>query len=77
MQAMKRVEAQFENGVLRPDEHLHLRSGERVSLIVLQHPDPRRWDLKRLAESCDAEDLALTELGLAEWADTLDAKDRS
>lgn len=41
MQSLKLVEAQFENGVLRrPDEQLHLRSGERVSLMIIQKPDP-------------------------------------
>ena len=77
MQSVKLVEAQFENGVFRPDEHMHLRSGERVHLIVLPHADPSRWDLARLTESANAEDLPLAEQGLAEWADALDAKDRS
>lgn len=77
IQAVKLVEAQFENGVLRPDEQLHLRSGERVSLMIIQKPDPRRWNLAALADSGGADDLALAEQGLAEWVEALEEKDRS
>ncbi|MBM3757806.1 MAG: DUF104 domain-containing protein [Acidobacteria bacterium] len=73
---MKRVEAQFENGVFRPDKPVSIRPGERVSLIVLQHPDPRRWDMARISETSGEEDLLLAEQGLAEWANALDAKNR-
>ena len=45
------VEAQYEDGVLRPAERLSLRSGERVNLIVVRRPDPGRWDLARLART--------------------------
>jgi len=73
---MRLVEAQYENGVLRPVERLGLRSGERVSLMVVRRPDPRRWDLARLASTSNQEDLTLSERGLAEWANSLDATER-
>jgi predicted DNA-binding antitoxin AbrB/MazE fold protein len=67
------VEAECENGVLRPVEHLALRPGERVSLMVLRRADPRRWDLARLSSISHEEDLTLSEEGLAEWANSLDS----
>jgi len=70
------VEAQYENGVLRPVERLGLRSGERVNLMVMRRPDPRRWDLARLSSTSKQEDLSLSEQGLADWADSLDAPER-
>jgi len=39
------------------------------------HYDPKRWDLKRLAQSGSKEDRALAEQGLADWADALDRED--
>jgi predicted DNA-binding antitoxin AbrB/MazE fold protein len=74
---MRLVEAQYENGVLRPLERLGLRSGERVNIIVVRRPDPGRWDLGRLAKTGNGDDLALAEQGLSEWASELEAKDRS
>jgi predicted DNA-binding antitoxin AbrB/MazE fold protein len=71
------VEAQYEDGVLRPAERLGLRPGEQVSLIVMRRPDPSRWDLARLAKTTNGEDLALAEQGLAEWAGELDATERT
>ena len=71
------VEAQYENGVLRPAERLGLRPGEQVSLIVMRRPDPSRWDYARLAKTMNEEDLALAEQGLAEWAAELDATERT
>ena len=70
------VEAQYENGVLRPMERLGLRSGERVNLIVVRRPDPRRWELARLSSASNQEDLNLSEQGLADWANSLDAAER-
>jgi predicted DNA-binding antitoxin AbrB/MazE fold protein len=71
------VEAQYEDGVLRPVERLALRSGERVSLLVVRRPDPCRWDLARLSSTSNQEDAFLTEQGLADWASSLDATERS
>jgi predicted DNA-binding antitoxin AbrB/MazE fold protein len=70
------VEAQYENGVLRPVEHLGLRSGERVNLMVVRRPDPRRWDLARLSRASSQEDASLSEQGLADWAHSLDATEQ-
>lgn len=58
-------------------ERLGLRSGERVNLMVLRHPDPRRWDLARLSTTMNQEDLTLSEQGLTEWANSLDATEQS
>jgi predicted DNA-binding antitoxin AbrB/MazE fold protein len=76
MEAMRVIEARFEEGLLKPETPLALTPGERVALIVVRHPDPRRWDLERLAKSGAGEDRALAEQGLAEWADALDREDR-
>ena len=73
---MRLVEARYEAGLLRPDEPLPLRPGERVGLIVVRRPDPKRWDVERLVRSGQDEDSALAEQGLAEWAAALDEEDR-
>ena len=72
---MRVVEALYENGILRPDEPLNLRPGERVGVIVVRHPDKARWDLARLA-SRPTEDTDLAAAGLDAWADALDSEDR-
>jgi predicted DNA-binding antitoxin AbrB/MazE fold protein len=69
---MRLIEARYEEGLLKPESPLALRPGERVALIVVRHPDPKRWNLDRLAKSGTDEDLTLAEQGLAEWADALD-----
>lgn len=71
---MRPVEARYEDGVLKPNEPLGLRPGERVRVLVLRRSDPSRWDLKRLASE-PGEDLALAEAGLGDWAGTLEAED--
>lgn len=69
---MRFIEARYEEGLLKPETPLALTPGERVALIVVRHPDPKRWDLERLARSGAEEDRELSERGLAEWADALD-----
>jgi predicted DNA-binding antitoxin AbrB/MazE fold protein len=76
MKAMRVIEARYEEGLLKPETPLPLTPGERVALIVVRHPDPRRWDLERLAKCGAGEDRELAEQGLAEWADALDREDR-
>ena len=73
---MRDIEARYEEGLLKPETPLPLSPGERVALIVVRHPDPRRWDLERLAKSAGQEDRELAEQGLADWADALDREDR-
>ena len=73
---MRPVDAFYENGLLRPVSPLPLRSGERVAVIVVRRPDPRRWDLDRLAAH-GYDDLALAEAGLDDWAAALDREDRA
>lgn len=72
---MRVIEARYEGGLLKPETPLALSPGERVALIVVRHPDPKRWDLERLAGSGVGEDRTLAEQGLGEWADALDAED--
>jgi predicted DNA-binding antitoxin AbrB/MazE fold protein len=72
---MRLIEARYEEGLLKPEAPLALTPGERVALIVVRHPDPRRWNLERLAKSGAEEDRELAEQGLAEWADALDKED--
>ena len=74
---MRIIEARYEEGLLKPETPLALTPGERVALIVVRHPDARRWNLQRLAKSGGREDQALAEQGLAEWANTLDREDHS
>jgi predicted DNA-binding antitoxin AbrB/MazE fold protein len=74
---MRTIEARYEDGLLKPETPLTLKPGERVALIVVRHPDPARWNLDRLAQGGAGEDLPLAEEGLAEWADALEAEDRS
>lgn len=69
------IDADFEDGVLRPVKPLSLRPGERVRLIVIRKADPSRWDLARLGAHAD-EDLELAGAGLDDWAEALDAQDR-
>jgi predicted DNA-binding antitoxin AbrB/MazE fold protein len=73
---MEIIEAEFENGVLRPMRRLALRPGERVGIVVVRRPDPSRWDLDRLSKSGAADDERLAEQGLGDWADALDREDR-
>ncbi len=73
---MKLIEAQYEDGLLKPCEPLPLRPGERVRLIVVHAGEPARWDLSRFAAKVRDEDLRLAEQGLGEWADALDEEDR-
>lgn len=72
---MRLIEARYEEGLLKPEAPLALTPGERVALIVVRHPDPKRWDLERLARSGPEEDRILAEQGLAEWTDALDEED--
>lgn len=74
---MRVIAAHYEEGLLKPETPLALAPGERVALIVIRHPDPRRWDLERLAKSGAGDDRGLAEQRLAEWADALDREDRS
>jgi predicted DNA-binding antitoxin AbrB/MazE fold protein len=77
MRNMRAIEALYENGLLRPKSPLPLRPGEQVAVIVLRQPDPNRWNLGRLAGVGHEQDLALSEQGLAEWSEALEAEDRS
>ena len=73
---MEIIEAEFEDGVLRPVRPLSLRPGERVGIVVVRRPDPARWDLARLSKGAARDDEQLTEQGLGDWADTLDREDQ-
>ena len=41
----------------------------------MRQPDPKRWDLSRLAQSPAADQAVLAEQGLEGWAANLDAED--
>jgi predicted DNA-binding antitoxin AbrB/MazE fold protein len=53
----------YEEGFLKPAQSLNLRQGEKVAVLVLRHPDPASWDMKRLAVG-SAEDETLASAGL-------------
>jgi predicted DNA-binding antitoxin AbrB/MazE fold protein len=75
MMAMGPIEADYRDGVLRPTRPLRLEQGERVAVVVLRKPDPKRWDLERLARSSH-EDEAMAQEGLENWAEDLDHEDK-
>jgi predicted DNA-binding antitoxin AbrB/MazE fold protein len=77
LEAMRLLGARYEDGMLKPETPLALTPGQRVGLIVVAPPEPRRWDLDRLAKTGASEDRDLAEQGLAEWAAALDLEDRS
>lgn len=68
------IEAEFDNGVLRPVSRLPLRPGERVGIVVVRRPDPARWDLDRLSKTSNG-DQQLAEEGLGDWVAALDRED--
>ena len=68
---MGSVEADYENGVLKPVQPLRLRQGERVALTVQRRPDASRWDLDRLSRTSGLADQELASAGLEEWAQAL------
>jgi predicted DNA-binding antitoxin AbrB/MazE fold protein len=71
------IEARYEGGSLKPSKPLALRPGERVGVIVVRLSDAKRWDLNRLANgTATKEDKSLSEAGLTECADALNAEDR-
>ena len=72
---MEVIEAEFNEGVLRPVRRLPLRPGERVGIVVVRRPDPLRWDLARLSKVIPDED-TMAEAGLAEWEATLRREDQ-
>lgn len=72
---MRPIEAHYENGLLRPTAPLALQPGERVTLVVMPHADPSRWNMARLAGPVD-EDQALAETGLGAWTEALEHEDR-
>lgn len=76
MEFMRPIKAIYEDGLLKPQAPLALKQGECVSLLIVRHSDPKRWDLERLAKGGLEEDLALAQQGLAEWAAALDEEDR-
>lgn len=69
------VEADYEDGVLRPVKPLRLRPGERVHIIVRRQSDPTRWNLDRLAKVGGEEDRELASAGLEDWAGSLKDED--
>ncbi|HXH95067.1 MAG TPA: antitoxin family protein [Thermoanaerobaculia bacterium] len=72
---MEVIEAEFNDGVLRPMRRLPLRPGERVGIVLVRRPDPLRWDLARLSKTSPDEN-TLTEAGLSEWESALSHEDR-
>lgn len=73
---MQPIEAQYEDGLLKPTKPLPLRPGEQVGIILVRRPDPKRWDLTKLAATV-LEDEDLMSAGLNDWAAELDAQDKS
>jgi predicted DNA-binding antitoxin AbrB/MazE fold protein len=70
---MRSVEAKYEQGTLKLSRPLPLSPGERVRVIVVRQPDPKRWDLAKLRAADTSEDLALAEAGLADWDHAMDS----
>jgi predicted DNA-binding antitoxin AbrB/MazE fold protein len=70
---MRSVEAKYEQGTLKLAQPLPLSPGERVRVIVVRQPDPKRWDMAKLRGTDTSEDLALAQAGLADWDQALDS----
>lgn len=70
------IEAEFQDGILRPKRPLRLRSGEQVSLVVVRCPDPARWNIQRLESLNGSEEEELAEEGLDDWQAALEREDR-
>ncbi|HET9956058.1 MAG TPA: antitoxin family protein [Polyangiaceae bacterium] len=70
---MRSIEARYEQGILKLTQPLPLTPGERVRVIVVRQPDPKRWDLDKLRHADATEDLALAEAGLSAWDQALDS----
>ena len=62
------IDALYEDGLLRPVSPLPLRSGERVTVIVVRRSDATRWDVARLAAHGD-DDLSAHEYVCEETGD--------
>lgn len=72
---MQPVDASYEGGVLKLAKPVSLRTGEKVTVVIIRRPDHARWNLARLSGTAH-EDAALADAGLAEWGAALDAEDR-
>jgi predicted DNA-binding antitoxin AbrB/MazE fold protein len=70
---MRSVEAKYEQGTLKLAQPLPLTPGERVRVIVVRQPDPRRWDFAKLRGVDASEDLALAGAGLSDWDHAIDS----
>ena len=68
-------EATFREGVLCPDRPLRLEPGQRVTVTVRGAAVASRWDFSRLGVAPSAEEAALTNLGIDDWATALAAED--
>jgi predicted DNA-binding antitoxin AbrB/MazE fold protein len=72
--SMRAIEAEFEDGFLKPTQPLPLRPGERVSLVVMRKVDPQRWNLQKLAVTTPEDD-ELASAGLGDWVEQLESED--
>jgi hypothetical protein len=70
---MRSVKAKSEQGTLKVSRPLPLSPGERVRVIVVRQPHPKRWDLGKLSATGTSEDVALAEAGLADWDHAIDS----
>lgn len=70
---MRSVEAKYDEGTLKLSQPLPLSPGERVRVIVVRQPDPKRWDLAKFRAADTSEDVALSEAGLVDWERALDS----
>ena len=72
---MRTFEVLYEDGVLKPEQPLPFSPGQKLNVTVVGQPDPKRWDLARLAEPPSNDEKYLTETGLKEWVGMLDEED--
>jgi predicted DNA-binding antitoxin AbrB/MazE fold protein len=64
---MRTFLVRYEDGVLKPAEPLPFVPGEDLNVTLVRPPDPKRWDLARLAEPPSDDERYLTESGLGSW----------
>ena len=63
---MRTFEVLYEDGVLKPEQPLPFSPGQKLNVTVVSPPDPKKWDLARLAEPPSDDEKYLTDSGLKE-----------
>ena len=77
MESIPSFQAEYRDGILRPDRPLALEPGEKVAVIIVRRAQGSRWDLARIAATSAGVDAELAAGGLVDWAMALNLEDGS